>query len=70
MKQELKDDVEMIIPEKSIFQTHIPRTTKSGQYLILVLIAFILALFSAIFYAEYKTIPRDTSKTMENPSNQ
>lgn len=54
-------------PEKSIFQTHVPRKVRNGQFLLLILISFLLALMSAIFYAE-RPFDSKTQGKSENPT--
>ena len=55
-------------PEKSIFQTHIPRKVRNGQFLLLILISFLLALLSAIFYARGGHESRSNNPNFSAPS--
>jgi len=51
-----------IIPEHSVFHTHIPRSTKTGHYFLIILVIFLLSLFVAIFYTETRAT---TSKNIK-----
>lgn len=46
------EDELWVIPEKSLFRTHLPRPHHAVIHLVLAFSMFILALMIAIFYAE------------------
>ena len=51
-KNSKNEDELWIIPEKSLFRTHLPRPHHAIVHLVLAFSMFILALMIAIFYAE------------------